>query len=106
MTVSFFPFMTMAVTVTMSTSVTVPMAVSSLSVVRMRLDGVRNQMKESITQKPSGREGQQSLQPWLHLFRVIERNGKQDKERCGTDQQSRSQRMHPDVEGVDLSFIL
>lgn len=61
MTVSFFPLMTMAVTVTMSTSVTMPMAVSTLSVVRMRLDGVRDQMKESITQKPSGREGQQSL---------------------------------------------
>lgn len=61
MTVSFFPLMTMAVTVTMSTSVTMSMAISTLSVVRMRLDSVRDQMKESITQKPSGREGQQSL---------------------------------------------
>lgn len=63
-------------------------------------------MKESITEQPSGCKGQQGLQPGLHFLRVVQRNGKQNEERCGADQQSRPERVDPDVKGIDLGFIL
>lgn len=81
MAVSFLSVVTM--TVTVPVSVTVPMAILS---VRVRLDGVGDQMEESITEQTAGSKGQQGLQSRLHLFRVIQRDSKENEERRGADQ--------------------
>lgn len=99
--VSFLTVVTMAVTVPMS--VAMPMAILSM---RVRLDGMGDQMEESITEQTAGSKGQQGLQPRLHLFRVIQRDSKENEERRGADQKGRSKRVDPDVEGVSLWFIL
>lgn len=81
-TVTFFlAILTVRVTVSVRMSVAV-----AIAVVVVRLDGMRNQMQKRIAQQSSGGERQQGFQPRLHLFGVVQRDGKQDEERCGTDQ--------------------
>lgn len=72
------------VPVTMRMTMTVIM---TLTVMAVRLNSVRNKMQKSITQQTTGSECQQCLQPGLHLLRVVQRDGEQDEERSGTNQE-------------------
>lgn len=85
-TMSFLSFLPMRMTVTVTMRMPVPMIVA-LAVMTVRLNGVRNQMQEGIAQQSTGGKRQQGLQPGLHLLRVVQRDGKQDEERSGTDKE-------------------
>lgn len=83
---SFLSFLPVRMTVTVTMRMSMPMIVT-LAMMTVRLNSVRNQMQEGITQQSTGGKRQQGLQSGLHLLRVVQRDGKQDEERSGTDQE-------------------
>lgn len=93
--------LSIAVTVVMSVAVPVP-----VTIVRMGLDGMGNQVEKSITKQSTGGESEQCLQSRLHFFRVVQRDGEQDEKRSGADQQRRAKRMDPNVEGIFRSLTV
>lgn len=91
----------LSVAVTMAVAVIMPMAMPmTVTIVRVWLDGMGNQVEERIPEQSTGGESEQRLQPRLHFFRVVQRDGEQDKKWCRTDQQRGAERMDPNVEGV------
>lgn len=52
----------------------------------MRVDGMRNEMEESIAEKSTGSEAEKDFKEGVVLLRVVQRNEPQNDHGCGADQ--------------------